>query len=178
MSDWRTVSSEEVYKTAWIRVRRDEVIAPGGKPLTYSVVELVNPSVFIVATNPEGQVCMLQNYRYTLGMKMWEIPAGFSDGEDTLAAAKRELQEEVGLVSSGWIELGTLYQANGIGKIPFTAFWARNAVPAEGNRDKDEPISNVSFFDVKTIDKMAKNGEIIESAHLAALYLAKLHGLK
>jgi 8-oxo-dGDP phosphatase len=177
MSDWKTLSSEEIYKTAWIRVRRDEVLNQNGKPLTYSVVELVHPSVLIVAANADGQICMFQNYRYTLDKTMWEIPAGLSDGQDALTAAKRELMEETGLQSDDWTELGVLYQATGMGKMPFTAFLARNVQPAEGERDKDEPITNQRFFSLGEIEKMAQNGELAESAPLAALYLAKLHGL-
>ncbi len=174
---WKVLSSEEVYKTPWIRVRRDEVLNQNGKPLTYSVVELNHPSVFVVATNAKGQVCMIQNYRYTLGKTMWEIPAGHSDGQDTLEAAQRELLEETGLKSDDWINLGTLYQANGIGNIPLNAFLARNVRTVSAERDPDEQITNQRFFDLQEIEKMIKTGKFIESAHIACLYLAKLHGL-
>jgi 8-oxo-dGTP pyrophosphatase MutT (NUDIX family) len=177
MSDWQTLSSEEVYKTPWIRVRRDEVKTHTGKQLTYSVVELNHPSVFIVATNAKGEIYMLKNYRYTTGQTMWEMPAGHSDGQDPLAAAKRELMEEAGLESDDWASLGTLYQAAGIGNLPFIAFLARNARPAAGERDKEEQISEGQFLSLETIETMAKTGEFNESAHLANLYLAKLHGL-
>lgn len=177
MSNWQTLSSEEVYKTPWITVRKDEVINHAGTHLTYSVVEMNRPSAFIVAVNPAGQICMIQNYRYTLDKTMWEIPAGFADEQDPLAAAKRELMEETGLKSDDWTELGTLYQANGIGKIPFTAFLARNVRSASDERDKDEEITNQKFFSLTEIEQMAKDGELEESAHLAAIYLAKLHGL-
>ena len=177
MSDWKTLSSEEIYKTPWIRVRRDEVLTSKGHPLTYSVVELINHSVFIVATNNEGKICLIQNYRYTLDMTMWEVPAGHIDGNDKLAAAKRELLEEAGLESDDWTELGTLYQANGIGKIPFTAFLARNVKEVTTERDEVEEISNQRFFSLEEIEAMMKKGEFIESAHVACLYLAKLHGL-
>lgn len=177
MSDWKTLSSEEVYKTPWIRVRRDEVLNHNGTPLTYSVVELNHPSVFIVAVNTDGKICLIQNYRYTVDKTMWELPAGHSDGEDPLIAAKRELLEESGLASDDWTNLGTLYQANGIGNIPFVAFLARNARHATNKRDTAEDITSQRFFTMKEIEGMARRGEFIESAHLATLYLAKLHGL-
>jgi 8-oxo-dGTP pyrophosphatase MutT (NUDIX family) len=177
LSDWKTLSSEEVYKTPWIRVRRDEVVNHNGKNLTYSVIELNSPSVFIVAANASGQIYLAQNYRYTLDKTMWEMPAGHSDGQDVLEAAKRELLEEAALVSDDWTNLGTLYQANGIGNMPFVAFLAREVRSAESTLDEDEQITNGRFFDVLEIEEMAKRGDFIESAHLAALYLAKLYGL-
>jgi 8-oxo-dGTP pyrophosphatase MutT (NUDIX family) len=177
MSDWKILSSKDIYETAWIKVRRDEVVTPKGHPLTYSVVELINESVFIVAANSEGKICLIQNYRYTLGMTMWEFPAGHIDGQDKLGAAKRELLEEAGLASDDWTELGTMYQANGIGKIPFTAFLARNVEEVTTERDEVEEISSQRFFSLEEIEKMMKKNEFIESAHIACLYLAKLHGL-
>lgn len=58
MSDWKTLSSEEVYRTPWISVRRDEVTTHTGKRLTYSVVDLAHPSVAIVASDDQGrQIC-------------------------------------------------------------------------------------------------------------------------
>jgi 8-oxo-dGTP pyrophosphatase MutT (NUDIX family) len=177
MPGWKTLSSKEIYKNPWIRVRQDQVLNHAGKELTYGVVDLNHPSVFIVAANAQGQIYLLQNYRYTINKTMWEIPAGHSDGEDYLAAAKRELMEEAGLVSDDWINLGMLYQANGIGNIPFVAFLAKNAIAGKGDRDKDEQITNGQFFDLNKIEQMAKDGELIESAHIACLYLAKLHGL-
>jgi len=178
MAKWRTLSSQKVYETPWMRVHRNEVLNQNGKQLTYSFVELCNPSVFIVAVNAQGQIYLQRNYRYTLDKNMWEVPAGFADEQNVLTGAKRELLEETGLASDDWTELGTLYQANGIGNIPFTAFLARNVQAASGSRDPDEDISSGKFVDPATIEAMIRQGEFIESAHIAALYLARLHGLK
>lgn len=179
MQKWRQLSTEVVYETPWIKVRRDQVLNHEDKELTYSIVELQTPSVFIVAVNPAGKICMIQNYRYTVGKTMWEIPAGYTDGQDDIVAAKRELQEEAGLASDDWTNLGTLYQSNGIGNIPFTVFLARDVRRSgTAHGQQEEGITNQQFIGLEKIEAMAKNGELIESAHLAAIYLAKLHGLK
>jgi len=177
MSKWRTLSSEEIYKTPWIRVRRDEVLNHNGKPLTYSVVELNNPSVFIVATDPEGKVFMQRCYRYPIDKTIWNIPAGHSDGEDLLTAAKRELLEETGLASEEWTRLGRLYQAAGIGNIPLEAFWAKNVHAVSGDRDDLEEIVNQQFMTLEEIERLARSNEFEDAPELAVLYLAKLHGL-
>lgn len=179
MSRWKRLSTEEVYQTPWIRVRRDQVLNHEGKEITYSFVELQHPSVFIVATNEAGEICLFQNYRYTVDKTMWEIPAGHSDGQNLLDAAKRELQEETDLISDDWTELSTLYQANGIGNIPCTIFLARNVRKSGAAvSQQEEDITNMRFVSLDEIEGMARNGELIESAHLASIYLAKLHGLK
>ena len=117
MADWQTQSSELVYETAWMRVRRDKVINHHGESLVYSVVETHHPSVFIVALNEAGEVLMQRNWRYTVGRSMWEMPAGHSEGEELLTAARRELLEETGLESDSWAALGGAFQADGIANL-------------------------------------------------------------
>ena len=65
----------------------------------------------------------------------WSIPKGeFTDGEDALAAAKRELQEETGQsVDGDFIELKTVQQKGG--KLVFA--WA-----VEGDIDANNIVSN------------------------------------
>lgn len=173
MADWQTLSSEEVYSTPWISVKRDEVLNHNGKPLTYSVVKLNHPSVFVVATNSKNELLLQNNYRYTINQHLWEIPAGHSDGEDPLRAAKRELQEEANLASDDWKDLGTLYQAVGIGNIPMRVFWARNVHAINGQLDDLEDISQHHFVSPQVIESMIERGEIIDAPVLAALYLVK-----
>lgn len=177
MSNWETLNSEIVYETAWIKVRRDEVLNQNGKPLTYSVVELNHPSVFIVAVNSNGKIFLQRVYRYTVDKEMWEIPAGHSDGQDLLVAAKRELMEETGLESDDWTNLGTFYQAAGIGNIPFAAFLARNVRPGIGERDDEEPILESDFKTIAEIEQMIATGEFLDSPVITALYAAKIQGL-
>jgi 8-oxo-dGTP pyrophosphatase MutT (NUDIX family) len=177
MADWQTLSSEEVYQTPWIRVRRDEVRNHNGKLLTYSVIELRHPSVFIVAVNAEGEIFVQQSYRYTIGKTLWEIPAGHSDGKHLLQAAQRELLEETGLVSDNWKDLGHLYQAVGIGNIPLQVFLAKNVRLASDTRDELEDIGKQQFMSLDKIEANIRNGGFSDAPALAALYLAKLHGL-
>lgn len=176
MKKWQTLSTKEVYQTPWIRVRRNQVLNHEGKEITYSFVELQHPSVFIVAINDAGEICLIWNYRYTLDKTMWEIPAGHSEGQDLLQAAKRELLEEAGLSSNNWTKLGTLYQANGIGNIPFTAFLAKDVKSTgKAHGQQEEGITDQRFMSLDEIESMAQKGEFVESAHLASIYLAKLH---
>lgn len=177
MSDWQTLSSESVYSTQWFDIRRDEVRNHNGKPLTYSYLKLAHPGVCIVAVNSEGKILLQRNFRYPIGKTVWELPAGHSDGQDLLEAAKRELAEETGLVSDNWVDLGSFYIASGIADSQQHYFLARNVRPSDAERDEDEQITEQRFFTIAEIEAMLKAGGIQLHAVPIGVYLAKLHGI-
>ena len=77
------------------RGRRDPTRRSDG---IFGVVELQRPAVFVVALTDEDEVVLVTVDRHTVGPSV-EVPAGGTDGEDPLVAARRELAEETGLVA-------------------------------------------------------------------------------
>ncbi|HHM02038.1 MAG TPA: NUDIX hydrolase [Caldithrix abyssi] len=109
---WKTLSTREIYKNPWIRLREDRVVTPGGRPGIYSVVE-ARPAIGIVPLTENLDTYLVGQYRYALQTYSWEIPEGGGlEGENTLDGAKRELKEETGLSANKWDFLGTLYTSN------------------------------------------------------------------
>jgi len=99
---WQTKSSRLVYENAWIRVREDQVTCPDGQPGIYGVVE-TRIATGVIALTPQHEIYLVGQFRYPTGEYSWEIiEGGTEDGEEPLAAAKRELQEEAGLVARTW----------------------------------------------------------------------------
>jgi 8-oxo-dGTP pyrophosphatase MutT (NUDIX family) len=178
VAEWQTTSSEVVYETPWIKVRRDEVLNQNGKPLTYSYMELQNPSMFVVAVNSKGQIWLQNVYRYTVRQRFWEIPAGHMEvTEEPLDAAKRELMEETGLRSDDWVSLGRYYQILGTGNAPVEAFLARNVRLAGGATDLDEDISHHKWAALEEVERMIAEHDLTDGPVITALYMAKIHGL-
>ncbi len=109
---WKTLSTRQIYKNDWIRLREDQVITPTGTSGIYSVVE-AKPALGIVPLTDDLQTCLVGQYRYTLNTYTWEIPEGGGrEDEDTLDGAKRELLEETGLSAKKWTFLDRLYTSN------------------------------------------------------------------
>ncbi|KAA3617738.1 MAG: NUDIX hydrolase [Calditrichaeota bacterium] len=109
---WKKISTKEIYKNDWIRLREDKVINPSGNNGIYSVVE-AKPAIGIVPITHDLQTYLVGQFRYPLGEYSWEIPEGGGlHGEDTLIGAKRELREETGLTAKRWTFLNTLYTSN------------------------------------------------------------------
>jgi ADP-ribose pyrophosphatase len=176
MPDWKTLSSEVVYETAWIKVFKDEVLNQNSQPLTYSYVKVQNASVFVVALNDNNEALLQQVFRYTIGKRFWEIPAGYTNpDEDPIAGGKRELQEETGYTSDDWQYLGCIYQVLGVGNVPCHIVLARNVTKTGDFTDKDEDIENRTFKNLDEIEQMITDNMLIDSPVITALYKAKLH---
>lgn len=73
-----------------------------------------------------GDIILVEQYRIPLGRSCLELPAGLvgddesENGEQTLAAAKRELEEETGYRAEHWEDLGEYYSSPGMVSESFT----------------------------------------------------------
>ena len=102
-SDWKTLNRITVYENPWIKVEHHDVVNPAGNPGIYGTVHYKNIAVAILPIDHEGYTYIVGQYRYVLNSYSWEIPeGGCPEGEDPLNAAKRELQEETGLLAITW----------------------------------------------------------------------------
>ena len=103
---WKTLGSEYLFERPWLTVRRDCVQIPNGQINDEFYVLEYPDWVNIIAVTEYGQFVMEKQYRQGLGKTCYEIPAGvIEDGEEPLAAAKRELMEETGYGEGTWKEL-------------------------------------------------------------------------
>jgi len=144
---WKTLSSKQIYKNQWIRIREDKVITPGGNNGIYGVVE-TKPAIGIVPITNDLQTYLVGQYRYTLNTYSWEIPEGGGiDNEDPLIGAKRELQEETGLTAEKWTFLDILYTSNSITNEIGYVYLAENLTMGKAMPDDTEElkIQKVSF---------------------------------
>ncbi len=111
---FEVVSSERIYDSPWVGLRRDVVRPPTGADSDYHVVE-ISDAVAVVPALADGGVVLIGQYRYPHGRTHWEIPAGrLHGGEAPLDAAARELLEETGYRARRFEALPGFYPVNGI----------------------------------------------------------------
>lgn len=102
------------YQGQIIRLDTGNVTMPDGHRLAVEVVHHPGGAA-IVAVNQSREVCMLRQYRFILDDWIWELPAGKRDNNEApLATAKRELQEEAGLLAKHWQPLGESISSPGV----------------------------------------------------------------
>jgi ADP-ribose pyrophosphatase len=126
-------------------MRVDEITLPDGGVAVREVVDHPG-AVVIAAVDDEGFVYLVRQYRHPIGRYLLELPAGgIEPGEEPLAAAKRELREEVGLEAREWTALGSFFSSPGFVNERLHAFVARGLAPARGHPDDDEDITVVRY---------------------------------
>ena len=168
----KPVSSKVVYQNPWITVREDTTIAFDGSTGIYGYIEAYD-SVKIIALNNDNEVYLALSFRYPSKSWGWELPGGGSDGEPLLDAAKRELEEEAGLLSNSWLHLGSHYVSNGFLTEQVAIFVARN-VREEGVKETSTEIfADSGYFTIDQIDKLIAEGKINGSETISGLYLLK-----
>ena len=111
-----TVSSRTVYSNRWITVTEDTVKRHDGTPGIFGVVNMRDGAT-VLAIDGNGSCYVVAEYKYAYGRVSIElISGGIEEGESPLNAAKRELEEEVGVLADKWTDLGVLH--------PFTSLIA------------------------------------------------------
>jgi ADP-ribose pyrophosphatase len=107
-------STERLYDSPWVGLRRDHLRLPDGASQEYHVVEITD-AVVVVPRLPDGRLVMIWQHRHPHGETHWEVPAGrIGEGEAADAAAHRELMEETGHRAGRLVPLPGFYPINGI----------------------------------------------------------------
>ena len=147
---------------------------PNGREHEVAVVRHP-PSVVLVPIEPDGRVVLIKQYRAPLESEMWEFPAGSLDpGESAEEAARRECEEEIGLVPHRIEPLGAWYPAPGYCDEKMIFFRASDLRPPPSDSlhrpDEDEDIQtrSVELADARA---MVKSGEIVDLKTAYALTL-------
>jgi 8-oxo-dGTP pyrophosphatase MutT (NUDIX family) len=110
--------------------------------------------------------------RYSLGELSWEVPAGGTDGEETLAAAGRELREETGLAARSLTDLGTVHSLNGVAYAPGRVVLATGLQAVGGAEQETEGITGVRTVPIPELLALIAIGQITDNESLGALLLA------
>ena len=135
----RKLSSEMKFDGKLIKVTYD-IADVNGKEAWREVVHHPGASA-VVTIDEDNRIIMEKQFRYALNDYLLEIPAGKLDaGEDPLVCAKRELEEETGIIASEWISLGTIATSPGFCNEVIHLYVAKGLSKGKIHWDEDEYV--------------------------------------
>lgn len=126
-------------------------------------------AVAVVSVDEEGCVALVRQLREATRKRLVELPAGTAEpGEEPLATARRELQEECGLTGGEWRELAAFWTTPGFCRERMHIFAAEGVVRGEPSPAEDEELELVRWPVAEVGDRL---GEIEDAKTLAGLLL-------
>jgi ADP-ribose pyrophosphatase len=126
-------------------------------------------AVAIVAVDDAGYVTLVRQLREPARKRLLELAAGTAEpGEEPLATARRELQEECGLSGGEWRELATFWTTPGFCRERMHLFAAEGVEHGEAAPDPDEELELVLWPVAEVGERL---GEIEDAKTLAGLLL-------
>ncbi len=166
---WKKLNSRTVFENDWMVVREDHVINPRGGENQYGYVHFKNCAVAIIALDPDDNVWLVGQQRYTLDAWSWELPMGGAPaGEAPLDAARRELKEETGLCAERWSEIMRLHTSNSITDELGIVYLAKQLTQGEPEFDETEDLE-IRKLPLSDALAMVNAGEITDAISVAGL---------
>ena len=131
-------SSEKIFSGRLIDLYFDQIELPNGKSSTREWIKHPG-AVCIIPILPNGNLCLIRQYRYGPRAEFIEIPAGKLDvGEDPLVCAKRELEEEIGYIAGKLTFLTNIHPAIGFSNEKMWVYLAEDLILSKQSLDQDE----------------------------------------
>lgn len=170
----RTLSSREVYRNRWLRVREDQIERSNGAKGIYGVVDKDDCAVILPLDG--DTIYLVEQYRYPIGERVLEFPQGGweTSGVNPEELARGELREETGLVAASMTQLGTLWIAYGFAKQRQHVFLATGLSHAGTDPDPEEHDLVLKATTVAEFERMLLDGTIQDACTISAWGLYKV----
>ena len=176
--EWEEISTEHIVSDQWIDFRKSVYRYPDGRVFSPFYSYSRRDYAVIVASDEEGQLICVRQFRQGIKAVTTEFPAGGIEPgatpESALEAAKRELKEETGYVSEDWEALIKVPSQATMGDNWAWIFRARSCRPAAGQRLDDTEFLSVLALTPDELERRIREGGFEQAVHIMAWALDKL----
>ncbi|UGT54353.1 NUDIX domain-containing protein [Nocardia asteroides] len=176
MGAMEQLSSRTIYTNPWMRLREDTIRRTDGSVGIYAVVDKVDWAM-VIPFDGEG-FHLVEQFRYPLGERYWEFPAGTppqGTAPSPVELAHNELREETGLRAGRMTPLGVLATAPASTSQRGHCFLATDLTPGEPDREPEEQDMRTAWFSRARFEAMILRGEIIDAHAVAGYGLLLMH---
>jgi len=171
MEVWKRIEPTRVHEVGWLTVvRKTFQTHKGDEQMLEALGREGEHCAVVIALTPDHQVIVARQFRPGPEKIMEELPGGVVDpGEDFMAGAIRELEEETGFLPRHIEPLGDIYK-DAYSNTVWHYFWAVGCTPTKTGQklDKDEHIE-VGLISIDELIKNARAGNMID---IQAVFLA------
>ena len=174
----KQIEREEIYDGAVLHVVKDKILLPDGNT-SFREFCLHKGAVAVIPITENNEAILVRQFRYAHHREFLEIPAGKFDfiGEEPLAAAKRELEEETGATAEKYTYLGVLDTTPALIDEKIHMYMAEGLSYGEMHLDEDEFLS-VHRIPLSELVRMVMDGKIRDGkTQIAILKAAKILGI-
>ncbi len=167
------LTSETVFDGHIMTVETWQVRLPDGREASREIV-LHKGAAAVVPVDYQGYVTLVRQHRVAIDEMLLEIPAGKLDfaGEDPFACARRELEEETGLVAAKWQKLAHVVTTPGFCTERIALYLATELRQASPHPDADEFL-NVVKMPLSEAVAWVNQGKITDAKTCLGLLMAQ-----
>lgn len=168
------VNERKVYANKFVTLYDDDVRFPDGSDGRYVRLATTEPgSGVVLIPICDGKIGIVRVFRYAVSALVWELPRGFSHGEDVENTALSELREELGVREAKIEVLGFMHPDSGVQTARVAVVAARATGTGSGPEDSLE-VESARWVEPGEFEHMIRRGEIEDGFSLAAYALLQL----
>ena len=170
----RTLSTREIYRNPWLRLREDQIERSNGSRGLYGVVEKDDCAIILPIDG--DSLYLIEQFRYTIQQRALELPQGGWEtaNVDPEELARGELREETGLTAEKMTRLGEMWIAYGFARQKQHVFLATGLTPGETEPDPEEHDLILRKTAIADFEEMILNGTIRDDCTIAAWGMYRL----
>jgi len=171
----KTIRKEKIFSGKVVQLYVEDVQLPNGKTSKREVIKHPGAVAIIPITN-EGKLVLVRQYRKALERVLVEIPAGkLEKGEEPLATAHRELEEETGYRARSLHHIASFYTSPGFADELIHLYVAEGLTKIENaaSLDEDEFVDILEVTLEEALEMLEKR-EIYDAKTAYALQYLQL----
>lgn len=173
---YKIVDTRVILDHPMVKVIR-ETLEFGGRKRPYFYIESPVEAVATVGLANPDLLVLTRQYRHPVRQVIYDLPAGrLNPGELPLDGARREFEEETGLLPSHIEPLGYYNQFPGTLRAGTHLFFATNLTPTRQHLDPLEDLE-IEYKTVGDVLSMILGGELIDGSLQFGVLLALQKGL-
>ncbi|HHT87856.1 MAG TPA: NUDIX hydrolase [Clostridiales bacterium] len=172
MNHYKRIKRELSVGGRIINFYRDTLIINNEKQVVFDFIEHKGASAMI-PVDKDGKILMVRQYRNAIDRYTLEIPAGGKNpGEDNLACAIRECEEETGYIPNNVKHLIDVHTTVAFSNELIKVYYSNDLTPSKQNLDEDEYM-DVKRYCLDELISMIYSGKITDAKTIAGLLAYK-----